>query len=223
MTIICYIVIGVNYLSKLGKLKNKILKPLYDRKNNKIISMNSKRLNNNKFTIISNNCWGGCMYAFVDREYQSPFVGLFMIPKEYVKMCYNLKHYLESELTFIDRSKYDIEVDRDDYPIALLDDIEIHFLHYKNKDEALEKWKKRIKRINWDNMFFSFAETKMASKEDIDHFCKLDTNNKICFTANKYSSKYCYQLDKYKNQGYLTSDYIQESKKKFDVVEFLNK
>ena len=35
---------------------------------------------------------------------------------------------------------------------AMLDDIEIYFMHYKTEALAAEKWYRRCERINWDNI-----------------------------------------------------------------------
>ena len=59
-----------------------------------------KKLKNQNFTIISNNCWGGMIYESYNLRKNSPTVGLFIMPKDYIKFIKNLKKYLIIKLTF---------------------------------------------------------------------------------------------------------------------------
>ncbi len=83
--------------------------------------------------------------------------------EDYIKFINNIKYYLECELKFIDlkESKWIEDLKETykfgEYPIGIVDDIEIHFLHYKDKNEAYEKWIKRFKRINWNNVLYKFS------------------------------------------------------------------
>ena len=53
---------------------------------------------------------------------------MFVFSPDYIKMLKNLKHYLSGSisLTFVKESKYIKDFDNA-YPLALLDDIELHF------------------------------------------------------------------------------------------------
>lgn len=48
-------------------------------------------LKNKKFSIISNNCWGGIVYDIFGLQYLSPTIGLFMFSDDYIRFCENLK------------------------------------------------------------------------------------------------------------------------------------
>ena len=87
-----------------------------------------RRLKNKNFTIICDNCWAGKVYQELGLPYQTPFVGMFVFSPDYIKMLKNLKHYLSGNipLTFVKESKYIKDFDNA-YPLALLDDIELHF------------------------------------------------------------------------------------------------
>lgn len=41
-----------------------------------IVKKEQELLKNKDFVIISDNCWGGAVYQWYDRPYNSPFVGL---------------------------------------------------------------------------------------------------------------------------------------------------
>lgn len=201
------------------KAINEMKKPMIilKRRNNK------KKLKNQDFTIISNNCWGGFVYQDFDVQYNTPFIGLFLHPTDYIKLLSNLKHYLQCKLSFTDSPKYHFDTIQKNYPVGVLDDIEIYFLHYKSKEEAYQKWNRRLKRVNIDTLFIAFAETKACTIKDIEEFNDLSFNNKVCFTANQYENfKDCVLIKGYEKQGYLSSDYLKKYKKHFDIAKWLN-
>ena len=211
-----------------GKIKFKFLEkmePKYCKKYRK------KKLVSKNFSIVSNNCYAGWVYRYFDLPYETPTVGLFIMPGDYVKLIYNLKHYfLESTLTFISpsNSKYKSEISLKDsrfgnYPIGLLDDIEIHFLHYKTEEEALSKWIRRLKRFNWDNIIIKFNDQNGCTINDIKAFNKLEGYKKICFVANK---EMCIDennifVKEFKKDGYMVDD-TWFSNKYVNLIKFIN-
>lgn len=116
----------------------------------------------------------------------------FFMSDDYIKFVSNLKHYIECDLKFVEleNSRHYDELKKDKnlirFPIGLLDDIEIMFLHYSSEEEAYRKWTRRVKRINWDNMIIKFNDQNGCKDEHIRIFDKLDYNKKICFTAKKH-------------------------------------
>lgn len=141
-------------------------------------SIHRKRLKNTDFTIISNNCWAGICYQHYGLQKLSPTVGTYFFAEEYLKFCSNLKYYLGQELRFIDatESKYaSILAERKelDVPIGVLDDVEIVFLHYKSPEIAKEKWERRIKRVNWENLIVKFSYQNGCTDAHIHQFFSL--------------------------------------------------
>ena len=46
------------------------------------------------------------------------------------------------------------EIDSDmDYPVGMLGDIPIYFMHYSTFEEAKRSWNKRVARINKSNLY----------------------------------------------------------------------
>lgn len=187
--------------------------------------INNKKIRNKNLTIISNNCWGGVFYRNSNLEYLSPTIGMFFISKEYIKFINNLKHYIDSELTFIDleESKYKDYLKKIQYTsiIGKIDDIEIYFLHYKSKEEALEKWNRRKKRINYNNIVYKFNDQNLCTYEDLKQFEKFNAKNKICFTAKKYKEFNTIQLKKYQKYEYVLDD-IKSYKKYINIYDYFN-
>lgn len=143
------------------------------------------------FSIISNNCWGGQMSKKYGLPYRSPTCGLLILGSDYVSFCRNLREYLREEIRFIpfEGSRYH---DADflagaRFPVGVLKDIEIYFVHYKTEEEAAEKWYRRCKRINWNRIIYKISEREAFSEEDMRDFAALDLPNRLIFASKDYT------------------------------------
>ena len=150
---------------------------------------NRSKLKNKDFTIISNNCWGGLISQKYGLPYRSPTCGLLICGDDYIKFCADIKHYLSQELNFIEFSegKYSKTFEGMNFPVAKLCDIEIYFMHYHSNEEAAEKWYRRSKRINWDNIVYKISERETFTPEDMQNFAALPLENKLIFASRKYT------------------------------------
>jgi uncharacterized protein (DUF1919 family) len=187
-----------------------------------------KRITNTDFTIISNNCWGGGVYEDLGLPYKTPTVGLFYFAPCYFKFISNIDEYIKMDLEFIDISKYDKAnqlKSKQHYPIGLLGgDIEIHFLHYKTKDEAAEKWNRRKERINLDNLFISFSDSEGYDLNELQQFDSIPYP-KVFFSAQKIKGiSSLIWLKKFRNQKHIGDIYTfpWSYRWQFDVVKWLN-
>lgn len=63
-------------------------------------------------------------------------------------------------------------------------------MHYKSKSQALNKWKRRIKRINWDHILYKFNDQNGCTIDDLKKFENLPVKNKIFFTVRDDFAKY---------------------------------
>ena len=146
------------------------------------------------FTIISNNCWAGRVYQYLDMPYLSPTAGLYFFAPDYIKFISDLKRYLDTPLKFIkpEDSKYFEELktrNQTDKPIGILDDVEIVFLHYKSQEEALEKWNRRKERVNFDKILFKFSRMDLCTENEMQKFDNLPYENKVLIN-NQLPLKY---------------------------------
>lgn len=196
-----------------------IFKPIRRKRKGKLV--------NKEFSIISNNCWGGRIYQKFDLPYTSPTVGVYFYPDEYIKFLNNLEHYLSIEPIIIPRgkSKYakqlsELRVYRY-FPIGLIDDIEIVFLHYRSDEEAIEKWEKRKKRINLSNLIVKFNDQNECTEKHLIAFEKLPYKNKICFTAKEYNSCKNLSIISQRNCNYVKSD-MRAFMKPIDIISYIN-
>ncbi len=186
------------------------------------------KLKNKDVSIISSNCIGGVIYNNLGLEFKSPTINLFMTPKDYLKFCKNLHFYLRDNAKCVE-----VKIAGIDYPVALLEDIYIHAMHYSSFAEFLSSWNRRVKRINFDNICFFMSERDGCSEADVLEFDKLPYAHKIIFTAKEYknikSSVYNEKfidiqsgevrpLTDLQNR-YTRKQYIDD----FDYVSFINK
>jgi uncharacterized protein (DUF1919 family) len=187
------------------------------------------KVKNKNFTIISNNCWAGAVYEDLQMEYKTPTIGLFFYAPCYIKFLKNFNHYIKQPLTFKVTSIYEEAREfrkNNSYPLGVLDDIEVHFLHYKNQTEALEKWNRRIQRINYNNLFINFCDRDLCTEEHIREFDKLDFLKKVCFTAQQYPElKSVVWLKKYKDKPFVGTLYTDRwgYRRDFHLLKWLNK
>ena len=181
------------------------------------------RLVNNKFTIISNNCVGGKMYNSLGLKFTSPTINLFFFMPDYIQFLENLDYYLATQFNFKNTSTH--TNDKINYPIGVYNDgVEIHFMHYHTKNEALQKWNERTKRMNKNNLFIIGSDRDNCNYDIVKRFDKLNFKNKIFFSSKKLPQiNSAIYIDKYKNEA-CVGDMIpnQEWLEYFDLIKWLN-
>ena len=139
---------------------------------------------NKDFSIISNNCWAGRVYQYLDMPYLSPTAGLYFFAPDYIKFVKDLKGYLDTPLEFIspEESKYFEELKKRNQlskPIGRLNDVEIVFLHYSSEKEAFEKWNRRKERVNFNHIIFKFSRMNLCTDKEISEFSLLSFKKKV--------------------------------------------
>jgi uncharacterized protein (DUF1919 family) len=119
---------------------------------------------------------GGIAYNALGMRFNTPFINMFERDEDYLRLLANLKYYLNQNLQFV-RYSYNPGL-HIDYPICRVDDVELEFNHYNSMEMVEEKWYKRVKRVNFDNLFIMMFTN---NKKSLDNFDKLDYQKKICF------------------------------------------
>lgn len=184
-----------------------------------------KNLKNKDFTIISNNCWGGQVYQDLGLEYKTPFIGLFLYAEDYMKLLKSISYYMNQPLTFVNESKYD-EANKmiadSYYPVGMLDDIELHFVHYDSEEEAAGKWVRRKDRMNYENLFIKISERDGCTEQTLKEFEALNFKNKLSFSAKEYQGlKHNVFFKENENLGIVENE-LKIYKKYIKVVKWLN-
>ncbi len=188
--------------------------------------INQKLYTKTDFVIISNNCWGAEIYKSLGLAYNTPFVGLFIFGPDYLKLLKNLEYYLALDLYFVKESKWiNTPVD---YPIGLLEDVEIHFLHYNNQSEAQSKWARRLERMNKStdksNFFLKICDRDFADQNILNEFHDLPFENKISFGIFNLPHKNHIQIKESENNKTVPDGIklYRQSYKYIDVLKWLN-
>lgn len=140
-----------------------------------------KRLCNTDFSLISSNCTGAIISNELGCRFNTPTVNLYIEPKDFLKFVKSLDVYLKEKLVF------DPALSKErGYPVAVLKDIKIYFVHYHSNQDAERKWYERFKRINYSNMFVLMSERDGCTHEDLEEFDQLPFKNKIVLTKRPY-------------------------------------
>lgn len=129
-------------------------------------------------TLIASNCVGTVIYYDMGLRYRSPTINLTISMTDFIKLAENLRWYMERELT----ERQDREIP---YPVGLLGDIRVNFVHYDSFSQAAEKWEERKQRINWDNLVFLGVEKDGCDYETLRRFDRLP-GKKVVFTQREY-------------------------------------
>ena len=138
-----------------------------------------RRLTNESFTLVANNCVAGAVYQDLSLEYLTPFVGLYMNPNDFVRLCSSFEHYMGMDLVEKKQSEFP-------FPVGQIEEITIYFMHYQSYDEALSKWNSRKKRMNFSRLGFILVQRDGCTEEDMQEFDSLEVTNKIILTTSVY-------------------------------------
>ena len=134
--------------------------------------------------LISNNCWGAMhFYQRFGIKYNTPTVGLFISDTDFIKFCHNLQYYLSQPLKFIQPKSSptytevcrwgNINPDLNDFfyfPVAMIDDVTLWFMHYKSKEEAETKWTRRAARTNIEKVIVKWSQRYTIDDNIVNQF-----------------------------------------------------
>lgn len=140
-----------------------------------------KRNKNKNFSLLVGNCLGGYVYHQLGLKFNSPTINLMIYDDDFFKIVSNPSYYLSQEITpFVDP-------DYPNVPSGKIDDVIIHFTHYKTVEEGEKYWNKRKKRINWDNLYIIAADMRL-SEEQIKAYANVKCKKLVIFTSNLNNS-----------------------------------
>lgn len=153
-----------------------------------------KGLVNNSVSVFSSNCVGCCVLHDLGLQFNSPFVNLFVNAEDYMKYLRNPQKYNAMEFTELE-SEFP-------YPLGQLGDLTFHFVHYASFEQAVSAFKRRVERINYENLFVIFSEKDGCSREMLVEFDSLPYVNKVVFTHKPYENiKSAYYIKGFEKDG----------------------
>jgi uncharacterized protein (DUF1919 family) len=192
------------------------------------VHLDRRRLRDREFTVVANDCWGAEVYRYLGVPYNTPFVGGFLFAPCFLTLLGDLRGYLESPLEFTRESRYDFVNEHlavsiaPRYAIGVLGgDVEVHFLHYHDEREALERFRRRVARVNYDRLFVKACSGKeLWDRAHVERFDALDLDHKICLTHEPYPDlASAVPMRRYTTDGVLQ---FPRSRAQLDIVGWLN-
>jgi len=156
------------------------------------------KIQKSDLSIICNNCIGGILYNTLKLECLSPCKNLAIPDESFLKMIQNLEYYMNCKPKLV-RWQMDPH-SKKKFPVMSIDGVEIWFNHDTVIDEALEKWNRRKKKINYKNiLLIMYSESDEIAKRflHIANYCK-----KIVFVPeqSKIENENCIKLKMFPDQ-----------------------
>ena len=173
------------------------------------------------------NCFGGHLYQDFKIPYESPTAGLFFFSEDFCALLEDMS-VLKRDIMFLQKSKWAIANEKmpkreHPYPIGCFDgtDIEIHFLHYHTEKDAIDRWKRRMERFNYDRFIAVGFQQNECTKEIIERFEKIDIPNKVFFTNWETKMDHTIYMEEFKDKEYSPDPYKYVNHYYRRLVEYL--
>lgn len=158
---------------------------------NRIKSRRKNRISN--FTLLCGNCMGGYIYHQLGLEFQSPTINLMMLQPDFYKFILNLDYYLSLEFEEVTTPS--------GVPVGKLGDITVYFTHYDSFEDGVNSWKRRVSRIDRDNLYIVCTDRDGITADDIHSLKNVRCKKLVVFTAKKYNEPFCFQISQYEKNG----------------------
>lgn len=181
----------MSYITKCKDLPIRVKGKLQRIRRDNIAKKAQMQLKIKDISIISQNCIGGVFYHDMHMQFLSPTIDLFFKEPDFVKFVRNLEYYMSVDLKMCWG---------EEYPIGILEDIKIYFMHYKTCLEAKESWERRRQRINW-NKIFILATDQEGFDENVWRQWSQIKYPKVLFTVVERKSFDIVSFPQYKESG----------------------
>ena len=126
-------------------------------------------------TILSQNCIAGVFYHDMGQKFLSPTIDLYFSAPDFIKFVLHLREYLSMPLKMSWKESY---------PVGILGDIAINFMHYHTCTEAVNAWERRKNRMQWDKILV-ISTDREGFDEEVYRQWNLISYPKVLFTAQK--------------------------------------
>lgn len=133
-----------------------------------------KMLHRKDVSIISQNCIGGVFSHDMGLQFLSPTVNLYFCAEDFVKFASDIARYLPQtpQMHW-----------GETYPIGVIEDISIHFMHFDSCKEAKESWLKRCRRVDPEKIVILSTDRNGFTEEVFQKWTEIPYP-KVLFTAN---------------------------------------
>lgn len=147
------------------------------------ITQLNKNVNIVMMSLLSNSCVGAFVYKRLNLRYNNPLIGsLFLKDADWISFSKRPQYYLSLQPHICHPTdKFIHEVISPSYPVVILDDIRIDFIHEK-PDKLYEKYMRRADRFANTEPYLVWSFSEMMSDHEnhqniIDAFLSTNTTN----------------------------------------------
>ena len=116
----------------------------------------------NHVTILADDCWAGTIYHALGMKMYSPLVNIYWPKDSFMRFIGDVRYYLDCPLI----CEREAELGKSIESIGSLGTedrkVFLHFVHSMSFAEAKSDWERRLKRINWDNIFVKITLTEQV-------------------------------------------------------------
>lgn len=137
-------------------------------------------------TILCCDCVAGVMYHDLALPFRSPTINLYMQAEDFLRFVQQLPQYKNADII----KKTDSDKP---FPVGVLrygdlEDIELFFMHYTTFEEAVEKWKTRCNRIDFDEVVVVLPLLSEGERTELllDDFQKIPYK-KVALVTDEYA------------------------------------
>lgn len=141
------------------------------------------RLVNDSCSVFSSNCVGAVICHDLGMRFNSPTVNLFMTPRDFVRLAAAPEGHLALDVE--DAGSHS------GYPVGMLGDVKLHFLHYSSFEEACEYWHRRAARVDLMNSRWILVDRDGLDEETARDFDALDLPGKVILTHRRWDGVGC--------------------------------
>ena len=158
-------------------------------------------LQSRRLSIVANNCWGGLASHRLGMESHSPFKGLYIPERDYLRLLSRFDHYLwEAEPRFYEWHPNGFE-GQERFPVLLLDDVRLFCNHAEDPAPEIENWKRRRDKVNPESLFFMFSTGYRRYAED---FCRMELpGDRVCFVPFASQDPHCLTVTEQPDERWL--------------------
>lgn len=152
-----------------------------------------------KPTIFSNMCLGGIVYKELGLKSLSPTINMICMDSCYIEFLKDWKYYCSKEMRTYTEEEYDSSFVHfhNFIPRGIIDNkVTWIFNHYKSGKEGVDAWKKRVMRINRDNII---AIAALEHDKDAYAFEQLSIEKKLGFYYKDLHLEHVLYLKKWNN------------------------
>lgn len=122
-------------------------------------------------------------------KYNTPTVGLYISDSDFIRFCLDLPFYLHQPIKFIppQESPAYLEVcrwgnlnpqnnDHFSFPVGMIGDVTLWFMHYGSIEEAESKWVRRASRVNINDILIKWSQRYTDDDDTVNHFLEIPYN-----------------------------------------------